>query len=109
MQADWKSRFAAPDTVAAGERFKVRTLLAHPMESGFRTDNQGELIARNIITRFECRYLGELEFSAELFPAIAANPYLAFELTATRSGDIECRWADQDGRWATATHALNVR
>ena len=108
QQADWKSRFSAPDTARAGEQLKIRTLLAHPMESGFRTGNRGETIPRNIITRFDCQYAGKSVFSAELFPAITANPYLAFEITAVRSGDIVCRWTDQDGRWAENSHYLEV-
>ncbi len=108
LRADWKSRFAAPATARAGETLQIRTLLAHPMESGYRRDNQGEPIPRNIITRFECHYLEQLVFSADFFPAVAANPYLAFELIARRSGDITCYWADQQGRWATAQQRLEV-
>jgi len=107
--ADWRSRFAAPDSASAGEVIQVRTLLAHEMESGFRTGNNGDVIPRDIIVNFECRYAGNLVFSAEFFPAIAANPYLAFELTATVSGPIVCRWTDQQGRWAEARHNLAVR
>ena len=43
----------------------------------------GQVLPRDIIRRFSCRYDGELVFSAELFPAIAANPYLAFQTVAT--------------------------
>ena len=28
----------------------------------------------------------------ELYPAIAANPYIAFHTTATESGELEFRW-----------------
>lgn len=108
LQAPWKSRFAAPSQVKQGEAINIRTLLAHPMESGFRSDNQGEAIPRDIIVAFECYYLNKLAFSAEFFPAIAANPYLAFEIVAQKSGAIVCYWTDQKGRWATATHAIDV-
>ena len=108
LQAPWKSRFAAPSEAKRGEIINIRTLIAHPMESGFRSDNQGEAIPRNIIQTFECYYSNTLEFCAEFFPAIAANPYLAFEIVARESGEIACYWTDQQGRWATATHNLNV-
>ena len=29
--------------------------------------------------------------------AIAANPYLAFKTVATVSGELTCRWEDDDG------------
>ena len=38
----------------------------------------GAAIPRDIINRFVCTYNGEEVFRAELFPAIAANPFIAF-------------------------------
>ena len=58
------------------------------METGFRADAEGKVLPRDIIRRFTCRYNGELVFSAELFPAVAANPYLAFRRVATESGTL---------------------
>lgn len=106
--AGWKSRFAIPEQASSGEEIQVKTLLAHPMESGFRRDFQGEAIPRNIIKRFECEYLGETVFAAEFFPAIAANPYLAFKITARKTGTVTCRWVDQHGESVTATKTLTV-
>jgi sulfur-oxidizing protein SoxZ len=36
-------------------------------------------------------------FSAELHPAIAANPYLAFHTVATTSGTLEFEWQGDNG------------
>jgi len=105
---NWKSRFALPKQARSGEQIQVKTLLAHPMESGFRRDFQGEAIPRDIITRFECDYLGETVFAADLFPAIAANPYLAFHLIARSTGPVTCRWIDQRGESVTVTKTLQV-
>lgn len=106
--ADWKSRFALPEDAIRGQRIQVRTLLAHPMESGYRRDFQGEAIERNIIKHFDCHYMDERIFAAELFPAIAANPYLSFYLTARESGIVTCRWTDQHGASVTASKILQV-
>jgi len=106
--ADWKSRFALPAQAAPGEQIQVKTLLAHPMESGFRRDFQGEAIPRDIITRFECDYLGTTVFAADLFPAIAANPYLAFHFIAHSTGPVTCRWIDQQGASVSVTKTLQV-
>jgi sulfur-oxidizing protein SoxZ len=48
------------------------------MESGFRVGAEGRRLPRDIVRRFECQLDGELVFAADLFPAIAANPYLEF-------------------------------
>ena len=67
------------------------------MESGFRRNEKGEVIARNIITLFECLYNNELVFSADFNPAVSANPFLSFYTVATESGTLVFRWTDQDG------------
>ena len=66
-----------PAQVKRGEAFEIKTLVSHPMEPGVRRDNTGQLIPRDIINRFVCTYNGEEVFRADLFPAIAANPFLA--------------------------------
>ncbi len=104
----WKTRIAAPDEATAGESIEIRTLIAHPMESGFRLDSVGKPIPRDIITSLVCHYDGRKVFEAELYPAIAANPYLSFHITATRSGPIRLTWTDQHGQQAEAEHQLMV-
>ena len=64
------------------------------METGYRLDNTGRAIPRDIIKLFVCTYNGEEIFRAELFPAIAANPFLAFFTTATESGELVFSWTD---------------
>ncbi len=86
-----------PRTVRRGDVVEVRTLLQHPMNSGFQVDSEGRNIERNIVQRFECRYSGELVFVAELHPAIAANPYIAFYTVATASGELVFRWTGDKG------------
>jgi len=86
-----------PARVRAGEPFEVRTLVSHPMETGHRADGAGGTIPRRIIRRFGCRLDGRLVFSAELHAAIAANPYLAFDLVAQASGRLEFTWEGDEG------------
>jgi sulfur-oxidizing protein SoxZ len=97
-----------PGQARRGDLVEIRTLIAHPMESGYRRDAMGEAIPRDILTRFECRYGGETVFRMELHPAIAANPYLSFFVEATRSATLEFEWTDQDGQSAVHTAALEV-
>ena len=45
----------------------------------------------------------------ELFPGIAANPYLEFKTVATVSGDLVCRWADDAGERYEQSVAITVQ
>jgi sulfur-oxidizing protein SoxZ len=103
-----KARISVPDTALRGEVITVKTLVSHPMETGFRRDALGAPIERNILTRFECRLDDELVFHADFHPAIAANPYLAFRLRAQRSGTLTFLWRDQHGEETTMTRDLQV-
>ena len=77
-----------------GEIIEIKTLIQHPMETGYRLDNKGAAIPRDIISRFTCAYNGDEVFRAELFPAISANPFIAFSTVATESGELVFSWID---------------
>lgn len=102
------ARIVVPHEVKKGETFEIKTLIAHDMETGHRRDGAGNLIPRNIINRFVATYDGEEIFSADLFPGVAANPYLAFSTIATVSGDITFAWTDDPGNTHTETVRLKV-
>lgn len=104
----WKSRIAIPESARRGEIVEIRTLIAHPMETGYRRDFSGRAVPRDIIGRFTCSFEGEVVFEAELAPGIAANPYLAFTIRAQRSGTLTFLWEDEQGRQAQDTRPLRV-
>ena len=91
------ARVRIPTEARAGEVVEIRTLLSHPMETGFRVDSFGRRIPRNILTHFTCHYAGRQIISMDLRPGIAANPYLAFRFVADLSGEIVLRWAGEQG------------
>jgi sulfur-oxidizing protein SoxZ len=91
-----------------GELIEIKTLIAHPMESGFRVGTNGNSIPRDIITLFTCRYNDEEIFRAEFSPAIAANPFLSFFTTARDSGTLEFNWSGDNGFAATGTAKITV-
>ena len=97
-----------PKTATRGEIIEIRALVAHPMETGYREGVNGVAIPRNIIKRFVCKYAGDEVFSAELFPAIAANPYIAFTTVATTSGTVTFEWFDDAGEFQTASAEITV-
>ena len=98
----------APTTAKRGEVIEIRATIAHPMETGFRPGEDGKVLPRNILKRFTCRYNGELVFTAELFSAIAANPYLAFHTVATESGTLALTWEGDNGFSQTENLVLTV-
>ena len=99
---------SVPPKVKLDEAFEVKTLISHPMESGYRVGTNGTLIPRDIITTFICRLDGEEVFRAEFSPAIAANPFLTFFVTATESGTLSFEWTGDNGFSATEMAALTV-
>jgi sulfur-oxidizing protein SoxZ len=97
-----------PAKARRGEIIEIKSLIQHEMETGFRVDNVGKVLPRDIITDFICRYNGEEIFRAELFPAIAANPFFVFSTTATESGTITFEWSGDNGFSATASRDITV-
>ena len=97
-----------PAQARRGEIIEIKTLAAHPMETGFRRTQLGELIPRDIIRSFVCAYNGEEICRVELHPAIAANPLLTFTTVATESGMIAFRWSGDNGYTVTETASIRV-
>ncbi|MEJ1161909.1 thiosulfate oxidation carrier complex protein SoxZ [Prosthecomicrobium sp. N25] len=97
-----------PPNAARGEVVTVKTLIRHPMESGFRPGPDGKLLPRDIIASLVARYAGREVFRMELFPAIAANPLVAFPILATETGEVEIRWTDEKGEFRVERKTLTV-
>lgn len=98
----------APKAALRGDIFEVRATIAHAMETGYRVDSNGTPVPRDVIRRLECRYEGELVFAADLWPAISANPLLAFHLRATTSGTISVTWTGDKGFSQTESVSITV-
>jgi sulfur-oxidizing protein SoxZ len=99
---------SVPPRARRGDIIEIKTLISHPMESGYRVGTNGSLIPRDIIRLFTCAYNGDEIFRAELSPAVAANPFLSFFMMATESGTITFRWTGDNGFEATESAAITV-
>ena len=97
-----------PVRAKRGEVIEIKTLIAHPMETGYRVGPTGTAIPRDIINRFLCTYNGTEVFRAELFPTIAANPFIAFFTVATESGELAFSWTDDRGEVQTEVRQITV-
>lgn len=97
-----------PPKARRGDVIEIKTLMSHIMETGYRRTAAGDIVPRDIITGFSCRYNGTEIFRADLFPAIAANPFISFFTTADASGTFEFEWTGDNGFSATAKAAITV-
>lgn len=97
-----------PKTAHRGDVVEIKAMTAHPMETGYRSDAEGGTVPRRIIRRFACTYDGEEVFAADLFPAVSANPFIAFCTVATASGTLTFTWTDDTGEVTTATAEIVV-
>ena len=103
-----RARVHLPALARAGEVITVKTLVAHPMETGYARDVRGALIPRHIITEFACIYAGREVFRAAFRPAVAANPFLEFHLRATVSGPVTFRWRTDRGEETILERSIQV-
>jgi sulfur-oxidizing protein SoxZ len=97
-----------PKKAKRGEIIEIKTLMSHIMETGYRRTATGEIVPRDIITSFACRYNGVEIFRADLFPAIAANPFMTFFTVATESGKFDFEWIGDRGFSETASASILV-
>lgn len=97
-----------PKKAKRGEVIEIKTLMSHIMETGYRHTTDGKAVPRDIITSFSCRYNGVEVFRADLFPAIAANPFITFFTVAAESGTFEFEWIGDKGFAETASASITV-
>ena len=97
-----------PRKAKRGEIVEIKTLMSHIMETGYRHTAAGQVVPRDIITSFTCRFNGTEIFRADLFPAIAANPFISFFTVANESGKFDFEWIGDNGFSETASASISV-
>jgi len=102
------ARVQLPKEAKRGEVIRVRILIQHPMETGFRLDTDMKKVPKNAIRSFVCTYNGVEIFRAELSPGIAANPFLQFYTVAEASGMLEFTWVDDEGAQGSERYPVVV-
>ena len=101
-------RVKLPKTAKSGELVQVKTLASHDMETGNRKDKEGKVIPRLILNKFNCTLDGAEIFSANMHPAVSANPYITFYIKAEKSGSYEFTWTDDNGEVTTVSQDMAV-
>ena len=102
------ARIQVPATAKRGEVIAIRIAIQHPMETGFRLDDGGRAIPKNVVNRLVCRYNGVEIFRAEMGSGVSANPLLDFFTVAQESGELVFDWVDDEGKAGSERARLTV-
>lgn len=102
-------RISAPETAARGEGVEIRTIISHPMETGLRHDSSGLPAPLRIVEQFRCFANRQVALTMELESAIAANPYLAFNLRMDETTQLQFEWIDTNAEIYSGEVTVTVR
>ena len=98
-----------PATAARGEVVEIRTLIQHPMETGFRSGENGRMLPRDIIRRFNCLYNGASGLRGRAASGDRRQPLSGLHASvAEESGILAFTWEGDNGFSQTETRALTV-
>ena len=103
-----KPRIKVPKTASAGDVITIKTLVRHRMESGQRKDEEGNVIPRQIINKFECLFNDSPVFSCNIDSAVSANPFFEFRAKVNESGVFKFVWTDDNGTVIEAEKSIEV-
>ena len=75
----------------------VKALITHPMETGLRKDNDGNVIPEHFIQEVTATVGGEVIFTANWGTGVAKNPYLSFRYKGSKGDAVTLTWKDNLG------------
>jgi sulfur-oxidizing protein SoxZ len=92
-----------------GEITEVKVLMTHPMETGRRKNDFGEVIPANFIQLVSASINGKQVIEAQWGAGISKNPYLTFHLRGAKVGDvIKVTWLDNLGETGEGEIAVTL-
>ena len=92
-----------------GGLVEVKVLMSHPMETGRKKDDFGQLIPAHFVQLVTATLNGKTVLEAQWGTGIAKNPYLTFRLKGAKVGDIVSgTWLDNVGESATQGIAVTA-
>ncbi|KGK42322.1 hypothetical protein LH51_08195 [Nitrincola sp. A-D6] len=94
-------RVALPRSATPGEAAEIRTMINHPMETGFRDDGQGGSVAQNLVELLEVTRAGQDLLKVHFHTGTSANPFVGFYLD--QFDDLSFTWTDQQAERITET------
>jgi sulfur-oxidizing protein SoxZ len=103
------SRLSFVGVPRAGATVEARWIAGHPMETGFRMDDAGQRVLRNVITRVRVMVDGLLVLEMEPGTGISANPYFAFPIRVPpQGGVVTVEWLDDAGHRGRVQKTLSI-
>jgi sulfur-oxidizing protein SoxZ len=81
-----------------GEVTEVKVLMIHPMETGRRKNDFGDVEPAHFIQLVTATLNGKPVLEAQWGTGISKNPYLTFRLKGAKAGDkVAVNWVDNKG------------
>ncbi|ANT64638.1 thiosulfate oxidation carrier complex protein SoxZ [Prosthecochloris sp. CIB 2401] len=81
---------------------QVKMLIKHPMETGRRKDEEGNILPAHYITEIKAVCKGDDVFRAEVGPGVSMDPYISFAFDGANTGDtLTISWKDNKGESET--------
>ena len=102
------ARIILPQNPKLGQKIDIRILIQHPMETGFRHDISGSAIAKNVIKSFSLDLDGLPLISGELGTGTSANPFLQWSVVLPKSGWLQLKWEDDEGKMGVERVLCNL-
>lgn len=107
MTAPVLTRLAFMGPIKVGTSVEARWSAAHPMDSGFRVDDSGRRIPRNIIHSVKAYLNEKLIMEADLGTAMTSPVYLAFPVVVPAQGGVlKVIWKDDEGQMGETVQRL---
>ena len=102
MEANMKMR-----AKLTGDVTEVKVIINHPMETGRRKDDAGQLIPAHFIQLVTATLNDQPVLEMQWGTGISKNPYLTFHLKGAKAGDkITVTWHDNLGKTASGEIAV---
>ena len=81
-----------------GDAADVKVLMSHPMETGQRKNEKGELVPAHYIQSVIATHNGKTVLDVQWSQAVSRNPFLGFRVKGAKAGDkITINWTDTAG------------
>src|SRR4029077_2078770 len=86
----------------------VKVLMSHPMETGQRKNEKGDLVPVHFIQSVIATHNGKTVLDAQWSQAVSRNPFLNFHIRGAQAGDkVAVSWEDNKGEKASIETTLN--
>ncbi len=91
-----------------GDVATIKVLIKHPMESGRRKDEAGNVIPAKYVQTVTAHVAGVQVFELNSGAGVSKNPFIQMILTGRAVGDtIDLKWSDSSG--ATEESAVTLK